>query len=190
MKIEKPNFSSSLGPKAISVRSTFSGSKSPLAIISLQLTTRINSYCFAIQECLIYECFPRYWVYFSKELFSVISNIIRCSVTCFGVVSSHEAVPLFEVFPHPLSFYPTDKKQQPPRSKIEVPEVAGCIWNAKYFWRLLHLSKIGNLLKCGELTGVNGSYRFAHGVNGRLNQLQITDYKLRFSCEKERVSIA
>ena len=102
IKIEKPNFSSSLVPKAISVRSTFSGSKSPLAIISLQLTTRITSYCFAIQECLIYECFPRYWVYFSKELFSVISNAIRCSVTCFGVVSSHEAVPLFVVLPPPL----------------------------------------------------------------------------------------
>ena len=100
--------------------------------------------------------------FFSKELFSVISNIIRCSVTCFGVVSSHEAVPLFGLFPHPLfSSFRQTKKQQPPRSKIEAPEVAGCIWNAKYFWRLLHLSKIGNLLKCGELTGVNGSYRFA-----------------------------
>ena len=72
---------------------------------------------------------------FSKELFSVISNIIRCSAACFEVVSSPEAVPLFEVFPHPLfSSFRQTKKQQPPRSKIEAPEVAGCIWNAKYFW--------------------------------------------------------
>ena len=40
--------------------------------------------------------------FFSKELFTVISNAIRCSVTCFGVVSSHEAVPLFVVLPPPL----------------------------------------------------------------------------------------
>ena len=34
--------------------------------------------------------------------------------------------------------------------------------------------------------GAIGSYRFAQGDNGQLNQLQITDYKLRFSCEKRK----
>ena len=54
---------------------------------------------------------------------------------------------------------------------------------------LIEFRKYYNLLTWRELTVVIRSYRFAHVVNGRLNQLQITDYKLRFSCEKERVSI-
>ena len=55
---------------------------------------------------------------------------------------------------------------------------------------LIKFRKYYNLLTWRELTVVIRSYRFAHVVNGRLNQLQITDYKLRFSCEKKRVSIA
>ncbi len=37
--------------------------------------------------------------------------------------------------------------------------------------------------------GVIWSYRFALVVNGRLNQLQITDYKLRFPCRKDKAEV-